>query len=80
MRYGHSAINPIILRLDDNWDPIPAGHLVVRDAITNPLPVLEEGIEPVLRGIVAQVGWTSYFGSGKKLIAIYSWNKKQIWS
>ncbi|TPX69381.1 hypothetical protein SpCBS45565_g02413 [Spizellomyces sp. 'palustris'] len=54
-RYGHSAVNSLILRLDKNWEEIPSGHILLREAIANPTPVLEDGIEPILRGLVAQL-------------------------
>ncbi|KAI8816891.1 heme peroxidase [Fimicolochytrium jonesii] len=54
-RYGHSAISPIIPRLDEKWAPFPKGHLILRDAITNPAAVVTDGIEPILRGLVAQL-------------------------
>ncbi|KAI8917755.1 heme peroxidase [Powellomyces hirtus] len=58
-RYGHSAISSIIPRLDDKWAPHPKGHLILRDAITNPTSVLEDGIEPILRGLVTQLEQSS---------------------
>ncbi|KAJ3293397.1 hypothetical protein HK104_004493 [Borealophlyctis nickersoniae] len=54
-RYGHSAINKLILRLDENWNEHRKGHLLLRNVITNPMPVIEDGVEPILRGMVAQL-------------------------
>ncbi len=53
-RYGHSAINPLILRLDESGKQHPNGHLVLRDVFFNPLPVYQAGIEPILRGMLFQ--------------------------
>jgi peroxidase len=55
-RFGHSALSPRILRLDARGRPIPAGPLALRDAFFAPERVTEEGgIEPLLRGLAAQV-------------------------
>ncbi|KAJ3088406.1 hypothetical protein HK102_008822 [Quaeritorhiza haematococci] len=54
-RYGHSAINSVIMRLDEKGEQIPNGHLLLRDVFFNPHPVLEDGIDPIFRGIVAQL-------------------------
>ncbi len=54
-RFGHSALSPTLLRLDANLDPIPEGHLPLRDAFFRPDRILTEGgIEPILRGLAAQ--------------------------
>ncbi|KAJ3049651.1 hypothetical protein HK097_009373 [Rhizophlyctis rosea] len=54
-RYGHSAVNRLLFRLDEDWNEHPNGHMLLRDVILNPLPVINDGIEPVLRGLVAQL-------------------------
>jgi len=55
-RYGHSAVSPTLLRLDARGNPIEAGHLALRDAFFAPQRIIEEGgIEPLLRGLAAQV-------------------------
>jgi peroxidase len=54
-RFGHSALNPQILRLDAKGKEIDAGHLALRDAFFAPWRITEEGgIEPVLRGLAYQ--------------------------
>ncbi len=53
-RYGHSQLNPFLLRLDENGDAIPAGNLALRDAFFSPHEVVDHGIEPLLRGLAAQ--------------------------
>ena len=47
---GHSAINTLQLRVDDDRNEIPEGHLLLRDAFFNPSPIKLNGIEPLLRG------------------------------
>jgi len=55
-RYGHSTIEEVMLRLDEEGNEIPEGHLTLRDAFWNPAKVTEEGgIDPVLRGIVTLI-------------------------
>lgn len=53
-RFGHSQIMPVFQRLDENFQPHPVGHLLLRDAFFAPFRLLEEGgIDPLLRGLIA---------------------------
>lgn len=55
-RYGHSALSPTLLRLDDNGNEIPQGHIALREAFFSPAKLAEEGgIEPLLRGLSKQI-------------------------
>lgn len=55
-RYGHSALSPQLLRLNVDGEPIEAGHLPLRSAFFAPHRLSAEGgIEPILRGLAAQV-------------------------
>ena len=54
-RFGHSALSPTLLRLDASLNPIPEGHLPLRDAFFRPDRIVTEGgIEPLLRGLSHQ--------------------------
>ncbi len=54
-RFGHSTLNPILLRLDEHGQEIPAGHVPLARAFGMPGRILNEGgIDPVLRGLAAQ--------------------------
>ena len=54
-RYGHSALNETLLRLDEFGNESEHGHLALRDAFFNPLVITEQGgIEPILRGLANQ--------------------------
>ena len=54
-RWGHSALSPMILRLDQFGNEIPEGHLPLRHAFFNPDRLTDEGgIEPLLRGLASQ--------------------------
>ncbi len=54
-RFGHSALSPTLLRLDENNEVIPQGNLPLRDAFFNPSKIIDEGgIEPLLRGLAFQ--------------------------
>lgn len=54
-RFGHSALNRTLLRLDRNGREIAAGHLALRNAFFDPRRLTAEGgIEPLLRGLAAQ--------------------------
>ena len=53
-RFGHSAVNATLLRLDADGNEIDAGHLSLRNAFFAPQRLAETGLEPVLRGLAAQ--------------------------
>lgn len=53
-RFGHSLIQPIILRLNESFQPIPEGNLPLHQAFFSPHRIIEEGgIDPILRGLLA---------------------------
>jgi len=55
-RFGHSLLSPTLLRLDQRGVEIDEGHLELRDAFFAPQRITGEGgIEPLLRGLAAQV-------------------------
>lgn len=55
-RLGHSMLSAQILRLDENGNEITAAHLPLRNAFFSPQKLVTEGgIEPILRGLAAQV-------------------------
>jgi peroxidase len=45
-RYGHSEVNNELLRLDANYQPLPGGPLLMKDAYFNPQPLEDEGMRP----------------------------------
>jgi len=54
-RFGHSALSPTLLRLNQDNETITDGNLALRDAFFNPSRIIDEGgIEPLLRGLAAQ--------------------------
>jgi len=53
-RLGHSLLSPLLLRLDRHGEEIPAGHVELRDAFFAPELIIDDGIEPLLRGLAAQ--------------------------
>lgn len=53
-RIGHSMLSTQLLRLDSNGSPIAQGHLPLASAFFTPSTVIETGIDPILRGLVAQ--------------------------
>jgi len=54
-RYGHSALNETLLRLDQFGNESEYGHLALREAFFNPLVITEQGgIDPILRGLANQ--------------------------
>lgn len=54
-RFGHSALNATLLRLDAAGEEIEAGHLPLRNAFFSPWRIAAEGgLEPILRGLANQ--------------------------
>lgn len=52
LRFGHTLINPILHRLDENLEPISEGHLPLHKAFFSPWRVVDEGgVDPLLRGL-----------------------------
>ncbi|XP_045784672.1 peroxidasin-like isoform X1 [Maniola jurtina] len=52
LRFGHSIINPVLNRYDENFEPIPQGHLLLRNAFFSPWRLVDEGgVDPLLRGM-----------------------------
>ncbi|KAJ3170125.1 hypothetical protein HDU87_008842 [Geranomyces variabilis] len=56
MRYGHSSLNPMIWRLDENGHPIHEGHQLLEEAFAddNYAGLMAVGIEPYIRGFASQ--------------------------
>ncbi|XP_078456569.1 peroxidasin homolog [Lampetra planeri] len=53
-RFGHTLINPVLLRLNESFQPIPEGHLPLHRAFFSPFRLVNEGgIDPLLRGLFA---------------------------
>ena len=51
-RLGHSMLSPQLLRYKKNGNPIPEGHLLLREAFFAPWRLTQErGIAPLLRGL-----------------------------
>ena len=53
-RIGHSQSVAELERFDANDDPLPGGPLSLRDAFFNTATIIEDGIEPLLRGMLSQ--------------------------
>ncbi|MCB1209461.1 MAG: hypothetical protein KDK97_09050 [Verrucomicrobiales bacterium] len=54
-RLGHSMVNSQVLRLDANRQKIAAGHLSLKNAFFSLQPILDDGIDPILRGFAFQL-------------------------
>jgi len=51
-RFGHTLINPILSRLNESFQPIPQGNLLLHRAFFAPFRLTEEGgVDPLLRGL-----------------------------
>lgn len=56
-RFGHTLINPVLYRLDEDFQPIPQGHISLHRAFFSPFRIVNEGgIDPLLRGLFGVAG------------------------
>uniref|UniRef100_A0A452TC58 Peroxidasin n=1 Tax=Ursus maritimus TaxID=29073 RepID=A0A452TC58_URSMA len=56
-RFGHTLINPVLYRLDENFEPIAQGHVPLHKAFFSPFRIVNEGgIDPLLRGLFGVAG------------------------
>ena len=53
-RFGHTMLPPELLRLDEDFNEIEAGHIALRDAFFNPQEVKDHGLDPFIRGLITQ--------------------------
>ncbi|KAH9282853.1 Peroxidasin [Echinococcus granulosus] len=52
-RFGHTMVPPIYFRLNENWETIPEGHLLLHKAFFAPDKMLTDGgMDPILRGLL----------------------------
>lgn len=56
-RMGHTLLNSTLLRLDNDGNEIPAGHLQLQEAFFNPLSIIWSGggIDPLFKGMGTQI-------------------------
>lgn len=55
-RYGHTTINNILVRMDNQGNYVPEGNISLKDAYFNPNAIVEvNGIEPYLIGMATVV-------------------------
>ena len=53
-RFGHTMINSVLRRLDENFVPIAEGNLPLSQAFFAPWRLIQEGgVDPILRGLFA---------------------------
>lgn len=56
-RFGHTLINPVLHRLDENFEPVAQGHIPLHKAFFSPFRIVNEGgIDPILRGLFGVAG------------------------
>lgn len=56
-RFGHTLVNPVLYRLDENFQPIAQGHIPLHKAFFSPFRIVNEGgIDPLLRGLFGVAG------------------------
>ena len=55
-RYGHTVINSLVTRLNNDGSEFSEGNILLRDAFFNPLLIIDsKGIDPFLKGMSSQV-------------------------
>jgi len=54
-RVGHTMLSPVLRRVDNDGNTIPAGDVALRDAFFAPQHIFDEGgIDPLLKGLASQ--------------------------
>ncbi len=54
-RFGHTLLSTDILRMNDDCNTMPDGDMHLVDAFFNPLSVVSSGIDPLVKGMSAQI-------------------------
>ncbi|MCB0685678.1 MAG: hypothetical protein KDC53_04110 [Saprospiraceae bacterium] len=54
-RFGHTLLSSHLLRMNDECETVPQGDITLRSAFFNPQMVVASGIEPLVKGMSAQV-------------------------
>lgn len=54
-RFGHTMLSPFILRLDANGEVVPSGNLALREAFHDISSIVDEGIDPIVRGLAGSL-------------------------
>jgi peroxidase len=54
-RFDHTLMSSNILRMDDECEAFPQGDIEMRDAFYNPELIITSGIDPVVKGMSAQI-------------------------
>lgn len=55
-RMGHTLINSNLIRMNNEGEELPSGHISLKDAYFNPLAInLAGGVEPYIKGMATQV-------------------------
>ncbi len=54
-RFGHTLLSEDLLRMDDGCRTIPSGDMTLSEAFFNPSLVIESGIDPLFKGMSAQI-------------------------
>ena len=51
-RFGHTMVNSVLTRLNENFEVITEGNLPLRNAFFAPWRIVQEGgVDPILRGL-----------------------------
>jgi len=53
-RVGHTMLSETLLRLDRDLNEIPAGNISLADSFFQPQEIIDNGIDPILRGLAKQ--------------------------
>jgi len=54
-RFGHSMLSSELQRAGPDWETAPEGDIALRDAFFTPQPLLDHGIDSILRGAATQL-------------------------
>ena len=80
-RFGHTMVNSVLTRLNENFEVITEGNLALRSAFFAPWRIVQEGgVDPILRGLFSTATKLNTPAQVRKINAKYIWSPSGDWT
>ena len=74
-RFGHTMVNSVLTRLNENFEVITEGNLPLRNAFFAPWRIVQEGgVDPILRGLFSTATKANTPTQVRRINANYVWS------
>ena len=74
-RFGHTMVNSVLTRLNENFEVITEGNLPLRNAFFAPWRIVQEGgVDPILRGLFSTATKLNTPAQVRRVNAKYVWS------